>query len=394
MIRRLIILVGLTLVLLTAGCGNKGPLYLPEDVAELVEDFSQITRVEFEVQDPDDEELAAFEVGEDEDGAAATREPRPAARYRAGGLAWIAVGAAFLAWIVISGLDKQLYILAIGAMTFGGLQLVTGSMQTAGRTDNGLYHIVEDLFAMPRVMKQLAVVQFFSWFALFAMWIYSTAAVTSHHFGSSDVTSAAYNEGANWVGVLFAAYNGFAALAALFVASPWIAWQAWRFVSPGLYRREKLWAVPFVFAVSLFFMAGGVFAYLVAFPFAVEFLLGMGAAWDAQIAADRGHPEDRLAPTHPGGLRGQQRPDDAGARRPHRDAARLRAPEPGHQDDQQKREAADFLWSRRDKQQRREAAATVCGKGEYTHSLHHARAFRPALRSPVESGNDGNARHR
>ena len=67
---------------------------------------------------------------------------------------------------------------------------------------------------MPRVMKQLAVVQFFSWFALFAMWIYSTAAVTSHHFGSSDVTSAAYNEGANWVGVLFAAYNGFAALAA------------------------------------------------------------------------------------------------------------------------------------------------------------------------------------
>ena len=68
---------------------------------------------------------------------------------------------------------------------------------------------------MPRVMKQLAVVQFFSWFALFAMWIYSTAAVTAHHFGSTDVSSEAYNEGANWVGVLFASYNGFAALAAL-----------------------------------------------------------------------------------------------------------------------------------------------------------------------------------
>ncbi len=74
---------------------------------------------------------------------------------------------------------------------------------------------------MPRVMKQLAVVQFFSWFALFAMWIYGTAAVTSHHFGSMDVTSQAYNDGADWVGVLFASYNGFAALAAL--AIPFIA---------------------------------------------------------------------------------------------------------------------------------------------------------------------------
>jgi maltose/moltooligosaccharide transporter len=58
-------------------------------------------------------------------------------------------------------------------------------------------------------------VQFFSWFALFAMWIYTTAAVTQVHYASTDATSAAYNEGANWVGVLFAAYNGFAALAAV-----------------------------------------------------------------------------------------------------------------------------------------------------------------------------------
>jgi sec-independent protein translocase protein TatC len=85
----------------------------------------------------------------------------------------------------------------------------------------------------------------------------------------------------------FILYVKVAALAALFVASPWIAWQAWRFVSPGLYMREKLWAVPFVLAASFFFIAGGVFAYLVAFPFAVEFLLGMGSIWEAQIAVDR-----------------------------------------------------------------------------------------------------------
>src|SRR5690606_35180377 len=60
----------------------------------------------------------------------------------------------------------------------------------------------------------------FSWFGLFAMWIYATAAITEVHFGSTDPTSAAYNEGANWVGVLFAAYNGFAALAA--IAIPWM----------------------------------------------------------------------------------------------------------------------------------------------------------------------------
>jgi maltose/moltooligosaccharide transporter len=98
---------------------------------------------------------------------------------------------------------------------FGLLQILTGRMQSRGQTENGLYRIVEDLFHMPRVMKQLAVVQFFSWFALFAMWIYSTAAVTGHHFGTTEVTSQAYNDGANWVGVLFASYNGFAALAAI-----------------------------------------------------------------------------------------------------------------------------------------------------------------------------------
>ena len=63
-------------------------------------------------------------------------------------------------------------------------------------------------------MIQLAMVQFFSWFALFAMWIYTTTGVTSHVYGTSDTASALYNEGANWVGILFAVYNGFAAVVA------------------------------------------------------------------------------------------------------------------------------------------------------------------------------------
>ena len=160
------------------------------------------------------DEIAEFEQ-EEPGGEASEITLRPASRYRNGGLVWMAVGLGFTAWVTASQLDKQLYILAVGLVAFGLLQILAGSMQSRGRMENGLYRIVEDLFQMPRVMKQLAVVQFFSWFALFAMWIYSTAAVTAHHFGSTDVSSEAYNEGANWVGVLFASYNGFAALAAL-----------------------------------------------------------------------------------------------------------------------------------------------------------------------------------
>jgi maltose/moltooligosaccharide transporter len=80
-----------------------------------------------------------------------------------------------------------------------------------------LAQVLGDLRAMPDAMRRLAWVQLFSWFALFAMWIYATAAVTQVHFGSGDPRTAAYNDGANWVGVLFAAYNGFAALAALVI---------------------------------------------------------------------------------------------------------------------------------------------------------------------------------
>ena len=60
---------------------------------------------------------------------------------------------------------------------------------------------------MPQVMKQLSWVQFFSWFALFSMWIYMTPAVTGFIYGTMDTTSEAYNTGANQVGEMFANYN-------------------------------------------------------------------------------------------------------------------------------------------------------------------------------------------
>ncbi|RNI29339.1 MFS transporter [Rufibacter latericius] len=68
------------------------------------------------------------------------------------------------------------------------------------------------IFKMPKTMLQLALVQFFTWFALFAMWIFTTPAVTSHVYGASDTTSKLYNEGADWVGICFAVYNGISAV--------------------------------------------------------------------------------------------------------------------------------------------------------------------------------------
>lgn len=79
---------------------------------------------------------------------------------------------------------------------------------------DGIKESFAGIFKMPKTMVQLSAVQFFSWFALFAMWIYTTSAVTSHIYGTEDASSAAYNEGADWVGLCFAVYNGIAALAA------------------------------------------------------------------------------------------------------------------------------------------------------------------------------------
>jgi len=114
-------------------------------------------------------------------------------------------------------LSEQLYILAIAVAAFGIAQLTAGVMRKHGKINNGFYHVTQDLLNMPEAMKQLAVVQFLSWFALFSLWIYGTAAVTSFHFGTTDTSSAAYNQGADWVGVLFATYNGCAAIAAVFI---------------------------------------------------------------------------------------------------------------------------------------------------------------------------------
>ena len=74
----------------------------------------------------------------------------------------------------------------------------------------------------------------------------------------------------------FMLYIKVALLAALFVASPVLLTQVWLFIRPGLYRRERRLALPFVVFTTLFFLLGGYFGYRIAFPLVVRFLLGVG----------------------------------------------------------------------------------------------------------------------
>ncbi len=141
------------------------------------------------------------------------RAPLDRARAARFGLLWLAVGALGLALVAWQGLPRELYLLGALLAAYGVALL---ALTVAGR-DTGFAQVMTDIYAMPAAMRRLAVVQFFSWFALFAMWIYTTAAVTTVYYGTGDAASAEYNTGANWVGVLFAAYNGFAALAAIVI---------------------------------------------------------------------------------------------------------------------------------------------------------------------------------
>lgn len=145
------------------------------------------------------------------------RRPLDVVRTRRLGIGWLLAGLAGVVAIALASLDRQLYLLAGGLAVYGALLLIVAARTGRDAAQGGFMTVMTDLQQMPVAMRQLAVVQFFSWFALFAMWIYTTGAVTEVHFGSTDTASAAYNAGANWVGVLFAAYNGFAALAAIVI---------------------------------------------------------------------------------------------------------------------------------------------------------------------------------
>ncbi len=184
------------------------------------------------------------------------------------------IGIFITTFLYLMKVEGEVFVFGFGLIVFGILELINFALQRSGKYKNGFSVVMTDMNNMPKTMRQLAVVQFFSWFALFAMWIYSTPAITESVFGTTDTTSQLYNDGANWVGIMFSVYNGTAALWAFFIL--WIAKKINRkpthaisllvgglsFLSIFFIKSQNLLFVPFV-------GIGLVWASILAMPYAI-----------------------------------------------------------------------------------------------------------------------------
>lgn len=128
---------------------------------------------------------------------------------------WAIAGVLIIASVPYFALEKEIYLLGALLIAYALASFLAIRSARAGATTSLLPSIVGDFAGMPSIMKKLALVQFFSWSALFIMWINTTAVVAQRNFGTTDPQSPVFQEAGNWVGVLFAVYNGVAAIAAL-----------------------------------------------------------------------------------------------------------------------------------------------------------------------------------
>lgn len=161
-------------------------------------------------------ELAAFSESPEEVAKEEKKGEPTAKSVRAfqTGIVFILIGLALTIWFALSDFPKELFLFSSGSLLVGILFLVAEFLKRTTGAPSGFVVMMDDLMHMPAAMRQLAVVQFFSWFALFAMWIYTTSAVTSHLYHTSDTTSRVYNDGADWVSLCMGVYNGVAAIVA------------------------------------------------------------------------------------------------------------------------------------------------------------------------------------
>jgi len=81
----------------------------------------------------------------------------------------------------------------------------------------------------------------------------------------------------------FNLYLKIAALAGLFLTSPFVLYQVWMFISPGLYRKEKRYVVPFMVSTITLFSCGGYFGYKIVYPQALNFLIHFGRQFQPMI---------------------------------------------------------------------------------------------------------------
>lgn len=175
----------------------------------------------FSTKEYSPEEMKLYETAIDAENREITiTEPIPL--YIKRGISWLIIGVVLFLPVFYLDLEKELYILAGGTFLFGLLQLLSAQLIRFEKSQTALVSIITDLYRMPETMARLAVVQFFSWFALFSLWIYAVPALTAHLYGTTDTQSEAYNAGANWIGGMMGYYNLFASFFGL-VFIPWLA---------------------------------------------------------------------------------------------------------------------------------------------------------------------------
>ncbi|MCT4672914.1 MAG: MFS transporter [Prolixibacteraceae bacterium] len=124
---------------------------------------------------------------------------------------------------------------------------------------------------MPKTMMQLAIVQFFSWFALYIMWVYTTSAVAQHVWGTTihDTSSSAYQEAGNWVGIMFGAYSLFAAIFSILMTR----------IAKAIGRKTTYMASLILGGIGYISM------FYITSPNALIFsMIGIGIAWAAILA--------------------------------------------------------------------------------------------------------------
>jgi maltose/moltooligosaccharide transporter len=151
-------------------------------------------------------------------------------------------------------------------------ELASFTDHTAEVHSGGNSSFIQDLLSMPRTMAQLGIVQFFSWFGLFCMWVYTTSAVAQHVYAlpADDNKSEAFNDAGNWVGIIFGVYNAVSAIYAFYFL-PKLA---------DKYGRKQAHAISLVIGALGFFS-------MYLFPnkhFLIISMIGVGIAWASILA--------------------------------------------------------------------------------------------------------------
>jgi maltose/moltooligosaccharide transporter len=190
---------------------------------------------------------------------------RSPATMRGHAWSWLSAGALGLIAAWVAQVRPALYVLVFACLAYGGSLLIAAQM----RRENAFTEIIGEMESMSPAMRWLAVVQFCSWFALFALFMYAVPAVARSHFGADAPGSPQYEAGANWTGVLFATLYGLAALTAM--------------VMPYFVRR---FGMPATHRVCLWTGAAGLLSMMwIREPeWLLVSMVGLGVAWASIVS--------------------------------------------------------------------------------------------------------------